>query len=116
MKLSPATTPWARERLTDGALLDIANTTPSDAEVRFGYSHGWTCRITSGGSVLGEAYKAATPMQAFRFALDDYRRSWLHPEDYDIGDNGAVIPVVDDEDDEEWTNREGMPEFNGSFR
>lgn len=106
MKLSPATTPWARERLTDGALLDIANTTPSDAEVRFGYSHGWTCRITSGGSVIGEAYGAATPMQAFRFALDDYRRSWLHPEDYEEAG----------EDDEEWTNREGMPEFNGSFR
>ena len=94
MILSRQTTPWARDRLTVGEREAIANAEPFDAYVNLGYSRGWTCRITDGSSILGEVYHEESPMRAFRAAQDVIYR---------------------DDIDEEWTNREGMPEFSGQW-
>jgi hypothetical protein len=71
MKLSRSITPWARQRLNgaDRLLIDLAE--PRDAEVVFGYSRGWTCRIVAGRRVIGEAYEFATPRGALKAAQDD---------------------------------------------
>ena len=95
MILSRQCTPFARDRLTVGEREAIAKAEPFDASVTIGRSTGWTCRISHDGYTIGEAYGEPSPMRAFRAAQDVIYR---------------------DDIDEEWTNREGMPEFNGSFR
>jgi hypothetical protein len=68
VKLSKATTPWARQRLSDADRVLIELAEPRDAEVTLGYSHGWTARITLGRPVVGEAHEEATPRGAFKAA------------------------------------------------
>jgi hypothetical protein len=103
-------TPWARRAITPEVRLVIEGCEPQDIDVTLGKgASGWTCRLLREATmlngayyvVIGEAYGAPTVARAYSMALTDMESR---------EEDGQV-----DEDDE-WTNREGMPEFNGAFR
>jgi hypothetical protein len=82
MNIARTTTPWARERLDDDLRHIIANAQPSEASVDLGYSHGWVCRIYLKDALVGEAYKEATPLLAFRAAQENMAaaRAWANQQ------------------------------------
>jgi hypothetical protein len=94
-------TPWARRAITPEVRLVIEGCEPQDIDVTLGRgASGWTCRLLRGRVVIGEAYGAPTVARAYSMALTDMES---REEDEQVADD-------------EWTNREGMPEFNGAFR
>jgi hypothetical protein len=66
--------------------------------------------------------EAARLDPAFGATVVSPRRLGVEPEQADPITAAKARELIEDEgtayfeDDEEWTNREGMPEFNGAFR